>query len=76
MNSSYFENRACEYYPCHKRENINCIFCFCPLYNFEDCGGTPEYIEGKDGKMIKDCSKCVYPHIQENYDEIIKRLSR
>ena len=35
----YFENRACKYYPCHEVENdeMNCLFCFCPLYEREHC---------------------------------------
>ncbi len=26
----------------------------------------------KEGRIIKDCSGCVYPHIPENYDVIMK----
>lgn len=73
MSHSYFENKACEFYPCHNIDNINCLFCFCPLYSIEDCGGNPTYIFEGD-KKIKDCSDCVYPHIKENYCDIIKRL--
>ena len=32
---SFFSNRECEYFPCHKGadpENFNCLFCYCPLY--------------------------------------------
>lgn len=38
MNDSYryFENRACQYYPCHKGiEELNCLFCYCPLYTLK-----------------------------------------
>lgn len=31
----FFQNRACEYFPCHKGvadEDFNCLFCYCPLY--------------------------------------------
>ena len=31
-------------------------------------------IEGKDGKMIKDCSDCLIPHREKGYDYIIKKL--
>ena len=27
-----FENRECKYYPCHETDNINCLFCYCPLF--------------------------------------------
>ena len=32
---AFFQNRACEFFPCHKgadAENFNCLFCYCPLY--------------------------------------------
>ena len=32
---AFFQNRDCEYFPCHKvkdEENFNCLFCYCPLY--------------------------------------------
>ena len=69
MGNSYrfFENRDCEYYPCHNGiEEMNCLFCYCPLYSFSDCPGNPKYRE-KDGKQIKDCSDCTFPHRKENY---------
>ena len=38
----FFQNRACEYFPCHKGvadEDFNCLFCYCPLYLLGDeCG--------------------------------------
>ena len=69
MKNSYkfFENKDCEYYPCHNMNNINCLFCYCPLYSRHDCG---KWING-----IKDCSQCKIPHIPENYDYIIKKLT-
>ena len=76
MSSKYFENRSCEYYPCHNSEHINCLFCFCPLYNAENCGGNPRFIHGADGSLIKDCSECCFPHRAENYDKIIEKLSQ
>ena len=78
MNNSsrFFENKECEYYPCHKGiEEMNCLFCYCPLNALEHCPGTPEYIE-VNGKRIKDCSNCTFPHKAENYDVIIKLLSK
>lgn len=67
----FFENRACRYFPCHKGlEDINCLFCYCPMYLREYCPGNPQYLE-KDGKKIKDCT---FPHRPENYDKIIQVL--
>ena len=72
-STRYFSNIDCEYFPCHanaKRENFNCLFCFCPLYVLSDCGGNPEYLPNG----IKDCSGCLRPH--EDYDGVIARLRK
>lgn len=74
MSYRYFENRSCEYYPCHKSDKINCLFCFCPLYLVNDCGGNCSYIKDKNGREIKDCSECMLPHTPDGYDYIIKKL--
>lgn len=70
----FFNNAACEYYPCHDMEpgKLNCLFCFCPLYALgPDCGGNFTYVgENAD---IKDCSRCTVPHRRENYDYIMGR---
>lgn len=72
MNSRFFENTSCEYYPCHKgAEHINCLFCFCPLYGFENCPGSYTIIE-RDGRKIKSCIDCTYPHQAENYDKVMR----
>lgn len=71
MGYSFFQNRECEYFPCHKTENVNkfnCLFCYCPLYGRSDCGG--KYVILENG--IKDCSNCLLPHY--NYDYIIRKL--
>ena len=74
MSYRFFQNKDCEYFPCHKTDcpdRFNCLFCFCPLYPLGDrCGGNFTYTE--DG--IKDCSECLYPHQPENYDEICDRF--
>ena len=70
----YFENRHCKYYPCHSDEHINCLFCFCPFYNYENCPGTPSFIQKDEGK-IKSCMECTYPHQKENYDAVMKILA-
>ncbi len=77
MTDSYrfFENKKCMYYPCHKgAKELNCLFCYCPLYHMENCPGNPQYIE-KAGKKIKACTNCTFPHKPENYDTVIKLLS-
>lgn len=66
----YFENRDCQYYPCHKgTDGINCLFCYCPLYRLENCPGNPKYKQ-KGDKTIKVCTNCTFPHQKENYDKI------
>ena len=78
MKNSYrfFENKECQYYPCHKgMDHQNCLFCYCPLYSMEHCPGEYKYIES-NGKMIKECSGCTFPHKAENYDVIIEFLSK
>lgn len=69
-NYDFFQNTACEYFPCHPvtdPENFSCLFCYCPLYALGDrCGGNFRYTEAG----IKDCSDCLRPHRRENYDSI------
>ena len=66
----FFQNRECEYFPCHKGadpDTFSCIFCYCPLYTLgENCGGSFTYTENG----IKDCSNCLRPHRRENYNAI------
>lgn len=70
----FFENKECKYYPCHEGiEQMNCLFCYCPLYGKAECPGKPKYIE-VEGKRIKDCSDCTFPHQPDNYDRVIERL--
>ena len=76
MENSYrfFQNRDCEYFPCHKGlTDFNCLFCYCPLYHETKCPGNPQFIEN-EGKRIKECSNCTFPHKPGNYDVIIQRL--
>ena len=72
-SSRFFANKKCEYYPCHKCDSdLNCLFCYCPLYAF-DCPGD-YYISEKNGKKIKNCRNCTFPHDPENYDAVIALL--
>ncbi|MCR4806259.1 MAG: cysteine-rich small domain-containing protein [Lachnospiraceae bacterium] len=73
-SSRFFENRDCEYYPCHKGlKEINCLFCYCPLYD-RVCPGR-YFMKEKEGKKIKSCIDCDFPHIPENYDKIMRILA-
>lgn len=69
----FFQNRECEYFPCHQGidpEDFNCLFCYCPLYLLgEECGGNFRWLENG----VKDCSDCLFPHRRENYDVISAR---
>ena len=38
-----------------------------------DCKGSYTMTE-KDGKQIKNCKNCTFPHLAGNYPEVIKRL--
>ena len=76
MENSYrfFENKDCKYFPCHKGlADFNCLFCYCPMYRLEHCPGNPRYFE-KNGRRIKDCSGCTFPHDPEHYDTIMQIL--
>ena len=35
----FFQNKLCEFYPCHPGadpETFSCLFCYCPLYALGD----------------------------------------
>jgi len=72
----YFKNTKCEYFPCHtEMEDFNCLFCYCPLYSMEDCLGVYEYVE-VNGKKVKSCKDCIFPHVPENYNKMIEILKK
>ena len=64
----WFENKDCRYYPCHNLEEINCMFCFCPLY-YADCGGKYSMVG-----TVKDCSLCTIPHSPSGWDYIVDKI--
>lgn len=73
MSYKFFQNKECEFLTCHsiqenKKEQFNCLFCFCPLYSTVDCGGNYTFLPNN----LKDCSNCTIPHF--NYDYIIDKL--
>lgn len=71
---SFFQNRECEYFPCHKgvkEENFNCLFCYCPLYlSGRSCGGN--FAITKTG--VKDCTNCAIPHQKQNYGYMLDKF--
>ena len=73
-NYDFFQNKACEYFPCHEtadKDSFSCLFCYCPLYALGDkCGGNFTYLENG----IKDCSNCLKPHRRENYAKIMEKM--
>ena len=78
MNNSsrFFENKECKYYPCHKDiKEMNCLFCYCPLYPLEHCPGNYQVLN-VSGKTVKDCMGCTFPHNPENYDLIMSFLCK
>lgn len=70
----FMQNRACEYFPCHKGvedKDFNCLFCYCPLYALgARCGGNFRYTDSG----VKDCTNCNFPHRRENYRAVLKRF--
>ena len=68
----FFQNTDCRYFPCHAvsgNQPFNCLFCFCPLYFLDNCGGDHRMLHG-----VKDCTPCLRPHRPDGYDEILARL--
>ena len=74
-NYDFFQNSACEYFPCHKcadPESFSCLFCYCPLYALGDkCGGNFSYLDNG----TKSCENCLVPHRRENYGRIVERYA-
>ena len=70
----FFQNRECEYFPCHAgvtEEDFNCLFCYCPLYTLgAKCGGIFTYTE----TGVKSCEGCNFPHKRDNYAAVLKRF--
>lgn len=51
---------------CHEIEgDIDCTFCYCPLYHDADCPG--DYVMRGE---VRDCSQCLLPH--QNPELILK----
>jgi len=69
-NGLYFKKDSiC--HKCHSVEgDLNCFFCFCPLYDDFDCGGN--YVILNNG--LKDCSACLKPHEEEFIESQLLRI--
>lgn len=73
MSETFFQNRDCRFFPCHKindETHFNCMFCYCPLYFVRDCGGSFSLL--KNG--LKDCTDCVLPHVSSG--SVLDRLKK
>ncbi len=72
-NYKFFQNKECEYFPCHKVENeaeFNCLFCFCPLYMLKgECGGNFKYTNN-----FKNCADCIIPHGKKSHEYIMSKM--
>ena len=73
-NYKFFQNKACEYFPCHEtkdKDTFNCLFCYCPLYALGDkSGGGFEYT----ASGIKSCMKCTKTHGPNGYDYVMEKM--
>ena len=72
MSYKFFQDKDCEHFPCHKSRRINCKFCYCPLFTYDNCGGVYKIL--KNG--IKDCSNCCLPHSENGHDYIVEFLKK
>ena len=55
---------------CHNRKDINCLFCYCPLYEQDNCGGNYKILSNG----TKDCSNCMKPHSPEFVREMLMKF--
>ena len=72
--ASFFQNRGCPAFPCHKgipEAAFNCLFCYCPLYTLgERCGGNFSYTPSG----VKNCAACAFPHQRDHYQAVLDRF--
>ena len=49
MSHKFFNNKECEYFPCHKTnkpDEFNCLLLFLSLYALgKNCGGNPKFLK-------------------------------
>ena len=71
----YFQNRDCEFFPCHSgaEDFLNCLFCYCPLYHLgKRCGGKFTIFENG----VKSCENCTLPHRPGGYEWVLQQLQK
>jgi precorrin-3B C17-methyltransferase len=64
--------KSCKKYPCHQLENMQCDFCYCPLYPCYDSRVGGKMIRNSEGKEEWDCSDCEIFHKKGNVSLIIE----
>lgn len=72
QNYKFFQHKECEFFPCHKVKNtekFNCLFCYCPLYFLEDCGGNYTY-----SNNVKNCTNCFIPHSENGFKYVVDKI--
>ena len=76
MSETFFQNKECKYFPCHKVKDeaeFNCMFCYCPLYTLGDkCGGNFVILEND----IKDCSNCTLCHGKNGAEYVFSKFEQ
>jgi Zn-finger protein len=64
-------DKNCGYYPCHKLEDMDCTYCYCPVYPCKNEGYGGRWVKTKDptsiypkgfALMVWDCSDCIFLH--------------
>ena len=81
MSHKLFTNKKCVYFPCHAAPadgEFNCLFCYCPLYGYDNCPGNPMYVWSEEKQVfIKDCQLCTYVHEgKESWDRVQEFLAK
>ncbi len=77
---------------CHEIENLNCYWCACPYFRFDDAGLSRHNektlysicsIDSKDGAQFEsanalhqDCTACLIPHREKNIRDDFNRSWR
>lgn len=74
-NFEHFSHKTCEFWPCHGKEDQNCLFCYCPLAWLQ-CPGKFTIVESPIGVLRKDCSLCTVTHGKNGWNIVQKYLVR
>ena len=65
-----FQDKDCEYYPCHNMDDMYCNKCYCSIY---PCKNTKYGVYLKNG--VWSCKKCTLVHTKEyvRISDILKK---